>query len=390
MLLFLGNCQSDYISRAMTEQGHACEYRVQASPFTYPSHPGAVPASLAGLDKKMDLSPYFHGRSLNNQFRPVDTKKPPRVIILNLFHENTPLLVHNTDKYTFFLDPKALEDKPELMDWTQNNCSMIQPNPATYLKRYRNMLATIRTNHPATPILIVSRLTHFPAFGPNPFSYLSGWSDLGPGAMNILSGWAEQMDNVHIIDMNRVFGGIWKESDKNIDSHCPFLKITMEEEGDTITSVSVRRDVEHIESMPNRLADKLTEFLETGSIEYRKSETIPAQWESGWRVTPLCDEDMLKALTSGNNYQCAKAVGSFLLDTSRDYTEFLVQTRKSTPVCHMLLHMIKAYSRIWRNPELASWCEAHHAAAQQFTANGPLYREAYLNRVEEIRRFVRG
>lgn len=52
--------------------------------------------------------------------------------------------------------------------------------------------------------------------------------------------------------------------------------------------------------------------------------------------------------------------------------------------------MIKTYGRIWRNPALVHWCQEHRNAAVQFTANGPLYQQDYLKRIDEIERYALG
>ncbi|MDC0335869.1 SGNH/GDSL hydrolase family protein [Pseudodesulfovibrio sp.] len=389
MLYFLGNCQADFLSRAMTDKGYDCTYRVLASPLTYPSSPGVIPTPLAAMDEQLDLEPYFHGRTLQHQFQPIGPNdETPELIVLSLFHENTPLFIHNDDGAVFFMDPRALTDKPALMEWTQTNCRMFKPNPATYLKRYGDMLARMRAGFPDVPIMVLSRLSHYPAFGPDPFSYLEGWDELWRGGMEILEGWASTLDNVRILNMDRVFGGIWEGSDKRIESHCPFLKIKLEEKDGEVVGLHAQRDIEHIGPMPDRLAGKVDHFLKSGTMEYDEDESVRPEWRRQWRIAKLDDGIILEKLASGANYLGAEAVASFFLDLERDYTEFLVKARERMPVCHMTLHMIKAYSRIHRNPELAVWCDAHRKAARQFTANGPLYQEAYIKRVEGMKRHV--
>ncbi|WP_319471681.1 SGNH/GDSL hydrolase family protein [uncultured Pseudodesulfovibrio sp.] len=391
MLNFLGNCQADFVRRVMQERGFDCAYHVQASPMTYPSHPGSIPPSLAAVDKAMGLGDYFHGRELVNQFCPINhDDTPPELIVMSLHHENKPLFINDEEKYVFFMDPRALNDKPEMMEWTQGRCKMFQPNPGTYFKRYGDMLAQMRADNPGVPILILSRLSHFPAFGPDPFSYLDGWGELGKYAPEVFESWTNALDDIHILDMNRVFGGIWAESDKRIESHCPFLKIKLEETNDRITGLHAQRDIEHIGPMPERLADKIADFLKTGTITYDANEIIPQEWNNGWQPVGLDETEMMEKLTSGANYLCAEAVAGFFLDLGRDYTPLLVAARQQMPVCHMTLHMIKVYSRIWRSPALAEWCDVHSEVAKGFTANGPLYQEAYIKRVREIREFVVG
>jgi len=391
MLYFLGNCQADFLSRSMEARGHACTYRVLASPLTYTSSPDVIPASLVELDKEMDISNYFHGRELNHQFMPIGPNEPaPKAIILSLFHENTPLFIHNEEEYVFYMAPAILNDKPEVMSWAQDNCRMFKPNPVTYLDRFGEMLARLRQAHTGIPIVILARLSHFSAFGPDPFSYLDSWGTMWPKAEAVFSAWTTALDDVHVLDMNRVFGGIWADSIKRIESHCPFFKIKLEEENDQIVGLHAQRDVEHIGPMPDRLADKLTDFLKTGTVQYNDTETVPPEWRRQWKPSPLDESKMLEKLASGANYQGAEAVAGFFLNLQRDYTDLLVLAKERMAVCHMTLHMIKAYGRIHRNPALAEWCDAHIEAARQFTANGPLYQQAYIERLESMKKHALG
>ena len=384
MLYFLGNCQADFLCRVLAGRGHDCTYRVQASPLTYPSHPGSVPDSLAALDRAVGLSDYLEGRELVNQFAPIGSE-PPELILLNLHHENVPLFVHDEEQYTFFMSPAVLNDRAEAMAWAQERCRMFKPGPTSYLDRFGTMLRRVRQDFPSVPMIVLSRLSPHPAFGPEPYSYLEGWDAIHAGAAEVLGGWASELKDVHVLDMDRVFGGIWNGSDKRIESYCPFLKIALTEENGQVTGLHARRDIEHIGPMPERLADKMEQFLKTGSITYEEGETVLPEWRHRWSVRKLDDDAIREKLASGSNYLGAEAVASFFLDLGRDHTPFLEEARETMPVCHMTLHMIKAYGRIHPTHSLAAWCDAHLDKARAFTANGPLYQKSYVDRVKAIR-----
>nr|WP_321255199.1 SGNH/GDSL hydrolase family protein [uncultured Pseudodesulfovibrio sp.] len=391
MLYFSGNCQMDFLSRAVADRGIDTTYRVLASPLTLTSHPGQVPPQLASLVQNMGLENFFHGRLPSNQFQIITPNDPPpELLIMNLFHENSPLFIHKQDKYIFFMDPVVWKSHPKMETWMKAECGMIQPNPTTYLKRYGEMLATLRSMHPDLPIVVVSRLSPYPAFGPEPHSYLDGWADIYREAPAHMKVWERELGNVHTVDMDRIFGGIWNESDKRIESHCPFLKLSLEETDGTATGLHAGRDVEHIGSMWPRLAEKIIAYLKTGRIEYTQNETIPVEWNRPWQPHKLDQSAMLEKLSSGGNYLCAEAVGSFFLDLGTDYTELLAQTGHLTPVCHNTLHMIKTYGRIFKNPLMAQWCEAHRKTAERYTDGGSLYQKDYLKRIDEIKTFVAG
>jgi len=314
MLYFLGNCQMDFLSRAVHGLGYDCTYRVLASPFTYNSSPGVIPVDLAAKNKQFRLKDYYHDRQLLNQFQLIGSEEEsPELIVLNLFHENSPLFINNAQKYIFFIDPEAWKAHPEFEKWMKDGFGMIGANPATYLKRYEEMLNNVRGNFPDVPIIVVSRLSHFPAFGPEPYSYLEGWGDLWRGAGPVFEHWEKEIEGLHVIDLNKIFGGIWAGSEKKIESHCPFLKFELTEENNVITGLHASRDVEHIGSMWPVLAGKVRRFLEEGRIVYGEDENVPDEWLLPWKPEKFEDDKLLEMLSSGANYLCARAVGSFFL-----------------------------------------------------------------------------
>lgn len=391
MLYFLGNCQMDFLSRAVTELGHDCVYRVLASPFTYNSSPGIIPHDLLDKDQTLGLEGFYHDRSLFNQFEMISADEhEPEVIVINLFHESSPLFIEKERKYIFFIDPKAWTSHPPFEAWMKAGFGMIQANPATYLKRYEEMVKNLRQKFPQVPILVVSRLSHHPAFGPEPYSYLEGWGDLWKYSGAIFNRWENNISDLTVVDMDRIFAGIWSASEKRIEAHCPFLKFKLTEKDNVITGLHASRDVEHVGSMWPVLAGKITEYLEKGKISYSAEEVIPDEWKMPWQSENYQDEELLKMLGSGANYLCARAVGSFFSNLEHDYTELLVKTAQYTPVCHNTLHMIKTYGQIWKNPDLALWCKIHRENVPLFTANGPLYTHDYLERLDEVEKFALG
>lgn len=389
MRYFLGNCQMDFLNRAMTERDAGGDYKVLASPSTYCSSPGKIPADLEQYSTVID--DYCYDRNLRNQFEMIGTYEPaPSLIVMSLFHENSPLFIHNRDKYIFFTDPKIWQSHADIENWMKSNFGMIRTNPASYLKRYHDMVSLFMSRFPGVPVIIVKRMSHFPAFGPEPYSYLEGWHELWKESAEIMSVWEKEFTDLHIVELDKIFAGIWSGSEKIIEAHCPFLKFELTEDNDRITGLHASRDVEHIGSMWPVLADKIIEFEKTGYIKYTDSEVVPDEWFGSWQPEFPVREKMLKMLCSGANYLCARAVGAFFIDLNTDYTDLLVETRDYTPVCHNTLHMIKTYGRIHRNPALTLWCRAHRNAAESFTANGPLYQQDYLNRIDEIENFALG
>lgn len=388
MLYFLGNCQMDFLSRAVAALGLPATYRVLASPLTYPSAQGRVPDALRDLLASADAEDWFHGRTPFNQFEMISPReRPPRLIVLNLFHETAPLLVHNRDGFAFYLDPAALAARPDLAVRVQAECSGLRPNPATYLQRYGRFLAMLRNRFPDVPILLASRLNHHPAFGPDPYSYLESWAELSREAPTHFQIWERELD-VRVLDVNRVFAGAWRESEPRIETHCPFLKIRLDERDGRVTGLHAGRDLEHVGSLWAKLADKVAAFLETGRVEYAEQETVPPEWNRPWRPTAMDQETMIDRFATRDNYPWAEAVAAFFLDLKQDHTPLLAAAGEFMPVCHNTLHMIRHYGRIFRNPLMAQFCDNHLPAAQAFTDNGTLYQTRYLARLAEIRAYA--
>ncbi|XXJ21061.1 SGNH/GDSL hydrolase family protein [Desulfovibrio caledoniensis] len=385
MLYFLGNCQMDFLSRSVAGLGLPVGHSELASPMTHASHPDGIPPALARLVREHGLADAFNGRRPEDQFGlPGQESQPPALLVLNLFHETAPLFRHERNGFIFHMNPAAWRAAPVLVAWMETNCRAIAPNPATYLKRFGQFLAYIRERLPDTPILLVTRLNHYPAFGPAPHSYLENWTALSREAPAHYAVWEREL-GVRTLDVNRVFGGIWRESGDGIETHCPFLKIELEERDGTVTGLRASRDVEHIGPLWARLADKVADFTQTGEIRYDETETTVPEWDRAWQPAVLDDEAVIDRFASERNYPWAEAVGSFFMDLSRDRTPLLAASGEFMPVCHNTLHMVRAYGRIFKNPLLATFCDTHRPAAEAFADNGPLYRADYLARLDEIR-----
>lgn len=388
MIYLLGNCQLEFLGNALRERGMDAIHKPVPSPLTMLSAKG-TPDLMTELNKHFGLEEYMHGRTLANQFEPLGAvlrgeEPPPSLVVVNLFHENEPLFSQNDEKFIFFLDPAAWADNQGIERWMKRQCSMIKPNPKTYMKRFVEMFVHLKKTLPATPFLLVNRLHHYPAFGPNPYSYLKGWESLQWEADAVLKRLAETLPGVFVLDMNRVFAGIWNNGERSIDAHCPFLRVGAPDEN-TNGALRLERDLEHVGSLWPRLAEKIREFQASGKIEYESLETPPASWmESVFQPEILSRAAQVRLLSSGSNYSCARAIGSFYHDLNRDYSKILAEHGESMPVCHNMLHMIDKYSRIQNNEVLADWCRAHKRTASGFENNGALFRKLYLERLESI------
>jgi hypothetical protein len=374
----------DFLQRALAQRGVACEHRALASPLTTLSADG-IPPMLREMAARFGLESAMHERRLSNQFSFLEDEAPPaETILINLFHENEPLFSHKTERYVFFLDSQIWEEQPGVAHWMKKQFELVQPNPLTYLDRFGRMLERLRARFPLARILLVSRLKAYPAFGPQPYSYLKEWPSFQDQASAAYAEWSERF-GCSVLDTERVFAGIWAEA-PSIAAHCPFLRVTLEERDGIPVRMELARDIEHVGPLWARLAEKAEGFLKTGELVYGPKESVPASWSAPTapeRPAQL-GETLERLLAGGSNYGWARAVGAMLCDPGQDYCALLAEHGQAAPVCHNLLHMIDKYSRIHKNPALAEWCAAHRPAAMAFHQNGPLFRRNYLERVNQI------
>lgn len=392
MLYLFGNCQMEFLGNALRGHGLAVDYRPLSSPLTLGRDNGRIPPSLEILQRRFDIERFMHGRSLRNQFQLLTREdQPATALLLNLFHENEPLFAHETEESIFFLNPVAWEELPHLESWMKTACRHVRPHPSRYLQRFTRVLEALVKRRPSTPILLLTRLFHFPAFGPSPYSYLKNWDELQYGLSEALAHWSGRFANLHVLDVNRVFAGIWSRSEgtaRHIEAHCPFLRATPQEGAESrngMPRMKLERDIEHVGSLWPVLADKVVDFLEQGEVRYADEEKAPQEW--GLPNPELEDPDdatLLAWLRSGSNYTAGRAVAAMLAHPGRDRTELLLQAAGEMPVCHNILHMVDNYGLLRNNPALETWCEVHADTARGFDANGELYTRQYLERLEEI------
>jgi hypothetical protein len=385
MILFRGNCQMQFCAEAAAAAGLDVSFASLASPLTLTASPGAVPQLVADLIAGAGVEEYLHTRELIDQFAPPPATPRPEALVVNLFHENRPLLLHKKAKYCFYLDPTALERKPGLKRAMERHFDAIMPNPAGYLDRFAAMLLLFRERLPGLPILVIGRLGHYPGLGPAPHSYLDGWDALWDGPARQFAAWADALPGVSFLDADRIMGGVFTRSDLPVEAHFPFLRIA-DDPGQGRPAMA--RDLEHAGSLWPALVAAIVRALAAGRADYLPHESVPEAWHGTWTPERLEEQALLEHLVSGSNYRAARAVGNFLARLEEDFTDLLVQAAPHMPVCHNLLHMVRAYGTRRPHPALAGWCDVHAGRAAAFTANGEAYRAEYLEKINALRRLV--
>ncbi len=382
MLYLFGNCQSGFLADALANKGHRTTFRALASPLTYLTCGGTIPASLRETAAWPGIEPFFHDRTIQNQCVMISDADPaPRLFLINLFHETIPLFLNEPEKHAFYVDQAAFDFSAGFKELLERRYRAVEPNPDTYLARFGDMVEAFRARHPETPLLILGRLSHFPFFGPEPYSYLACWEKVFQRAGPLLAEWATGLPHTAYIDVDRVFAGIWADSEQAIEAHCPFLRVRP----GAGPQPAFRRDLEHIGSLWGRLADMVTSFLTSGRLDYGPNQTPPDLWAGQPRAPERLGRERLRSLlSSGANYASGRAVAAFFSDPDTDHTELLAEAAEAMPVCHHTLHMVRHYAALHKNPSLLTWIFAQQEKIAAFTANGPGYQRLYEIRLREI------
>lgn len=388
MIYLFGNCQMEFLGKALERLGLDCDHRPLATPLGPLVSGGNIPAELQAWNRRMDLTPYLHGRSFKNQFQALAQNDPaPSLFVVNLFHENEPLFAHETG-WLFFVDPAAWNASPDFGAWMRGEFQQIKLPQNDYLNRWARFVAALRQSWPQVPILLASQLSHYPAFGPRPYSYLSCWEKVWERGGEFLRGLAREL-NCHLLDADRLFAGVWnagadsRAGTQDMDEHCPFLKVGINGDGST-PRLDLRRDLEHVGSLWPAMAAKLAGFLETGTLDWGEHEAAPEEWALPYAPRLLPTARLRELLSSGANYAGARAVNSFFFDTARDHTGLLAECAEAMPVCHGTLHMVHRYAMLRPAAALLHWCLAQKRKVAEFTSNGPEYQRRYLERLDEI------
>lgn len=385
MIAFRGNCQMDFCAQAARAAGHAASFASLASPLTLTASPGFVPPLVSGLIRAARAGEYLHTRELADQFLPPSAAPAPKALVVNLFHENRPLFLHTREGYAFYLDPAALAAMPALDRALARHFQTIVPNPDGYLDRLAAMLLLLRQALPDVPLLVAGRLSHYPGLGPSPHSYLDGWGKACFGPGREFAAWVAALPGAHFLDADRIMAGVAARSGAPVEAHFPFLRLRPRPDA---PGPDISRDLEHAGSLWPALAERIARTLAVGRVEYAPEETVPEVWTRPFVPERLDTPAMIEHLVSGSNYRAARAAGQFFFRPDEDFTELLIEAAPYMPVCHNLLHMVRAYGAMRPRPALARWCRLHAEKATAFTANGEAYRREYLGKIEALRQLV--
>lgn len=385
MILFRGNCQMQFCAEAAAAAGQTVAFASLASPTTLLASPGHVPPKLTAMIRAAGAAEYLHTRELADQFLPPPASPRPTALVINLFHENRPLWLHGREGYAFYLDPAAREASPLLAAWLDRDCRSIVANPATYLDRLAALLLRYREALPEIPLVVAGRLSHYPGLGPSPDSYLAGWGELCFGAGREFAAWVSTLPGTFFLDADRIMAGVAARTGESVETMFPFLRLAGP--GET-AEPPLRRDLEHAGSLWPALAGHIARTVATGRVTYEADEVVPDTWTRPYRPERLDRTTMARLLASGSNYKAARAVGQFFFRPDEDFTALLVESAPNMPVCHNLLHMIRAWATRRPDPALAAWVRVHAAKAAAFTANGEAYRREYLQKLADLEQML--
>ena len=316
----------------------------------------------------------------------------PQLLVFNLFHEEEPLFVHRKDGHAFYIAAQALEYSPAFARWVHTNYLQKRLESNLWLDRFTLMIRRVRRDFPETPIVLIQRLSHLPAYGPSPFSYLSGWDRNWQNARVSLEDLTFKLGNCHLIDMDRIIAGLSSRDNLCIDRLAPYLKLGVKWHDQILRKLSLKRkillqrDLEHLRpEVWDIVAEKIFHLIQEGQISYTQEERVQDQWYNEPKRPDPPMNEIETWLKSGDLFDCAHAIGHLINKLPENHSDMLVAYRWQMPAGKYLLRMIKIYAKFQPDPRLLEWCIAHRKrACSDFCDLDESFINRYLKEISKV------
>ncbi len=387
-VLLLGNCQALSLQSALQARSQGCSpayaARYLASASTYLSHPDAIPEGLQERFSSNEGRALLESRWLENQFLLASSHEPPpQAIILTLFHEATPLYQHKKKKYVLFVS-KASRKHPDYEAWLNEHFDRFHPDPLLYLERYALFLDALRLHYPQARFLIVKRVKHLAAYAPIPNSYLEKWEMLEPR----FATWVRLQKDVSILEMDRVVGGLMRNTGLTIQKIFPFLRASEKCRPSPwlrflpYFNLPVSRDMEHpISLFWETMAQYIEEWLQQGEIRYRSEDCTPSwtaligQYRDSFRL----DEKLLQQKNVG---AWAGVWERLILHPKSVYWKEIEPYASHFPADKVLFRALRTLLDLHPNRAAVPFLEGHRDALKN-AATKSLADATYLNMLQQ-------
>ncbi len=297
-------------------------------------------------------------------------KEPkPDLIVFTMFNER-PVLRHRKYNYNISLDNTSINQcNDQQRKWLLEEFEPVELNHDTYLDRFEEMLLMTRQRYPDVPMVVVQRLSHFPAFGPNPSSLLENWDNDWKNSYSFVQNLMAKFPRLYIICMDAVVREFCIHNNIRIDTISSFMKYEFtNNDGDT--TLRMIRDIDHAGQMIwDTVAQKIVTLCKSAQITYN-NKSMPAEWfMSDYKPPHISPQMIISLLSTGDNYNTARAISYLIWDLKNDMTDLLVKYSECIPADQSVLHMIKTYASIWRNTHLEEFIDTHIEKARVMLQN---------------------
>lgn len=301
-ILCLGNCQSRFLAEALRQTGQETVFH-RCLQTTFPSRARSHPLfhELSRFLPEQELEKMFEEHALLDLPRKEDLAGLDcRAVVVNLFHE-APLVESRDGAYTAFVNAARLavleRHAPAMARHIREEFESLSPSHDTYLERFLGMLQELRALFPEQPIFLLKRLSHHPAFDPEPHSYLHCWARQWRRFPAVWRAWTQAVPNLHLLDMDQVLATIRvpgpdgvgepngsdasERPDESDGLDGLFLLYRLNAE-DPTPSTPPRLDLEHLDdAVWSGLARRLLAILEQGAPADHLPWQPPSRWLQG-------------------------------------------------------------------------------------------------------------
>jgi len=394
MIAFIGNCQARFVSEAPVLDGVDRTHMTLFTP-DLPDDPAVYRSRLhedifAHVDQA-EIANMERENLLQNQPSMRDIEElAPSALVFNLFHMHD-YCFNERGGYAFYLNVfYYVNEDSGLVKWLSRNAVNRVPDYAAYYTDFLDMIRKVRSRFPRLPILVLSRIPHFRAIRPRPFSYLHSWGRECFRLSDFFTALGE-LGNVHILEMDRVLAGLERPG-IGLGDLLPNLILNKSLVHPDIT-LHVDNDVEHpVGGVFDRLAELVLETVATGRVEYAPGETVPDTWhrvpDAPFRL-PL--ERVEAMLRSGDDQGVSSAVLHLFSRLPEDHTDLVVENLDVLPYYANVVTALKYYALVSANPKFIDFFEAYKESALGGMAdNSAFFRRKFVSELDKSIGYLKG
>lgn len=394
MIAFIGNCQARFVSEAPSLDGVDHTHMTLFTP-DLPNDPGVYRSRLSedilNHVDQAEIDSMERENLLQNQPSMRDIEElAPTALVFNLFHMHD-YCFNEQGGYAFYLNVfNYVNEDSGLVKWLSRNAVNRSPDNAAYYTDFLDMIRKVRSRFPLLPIIVLSRIRHYPAIHPRPFSYLGSWGrecfNLD-GFFDALTG----MKDVHVIEMDRVLAGMGREA-ADLTGLLPNLILNKNLVHPNIT-LNIDNDIEHpVPGLFDRMAKLVLGTVATGRVEYAPGENVPEWWHrkpDAPSLLPLERIDIM--MRSGNDQSVSSAILHLFSRLPEDHTGLIVKNLDALPYYASVVTALKYYALVSANPGFIDFFEAYkESALDGMAGNSEFFRRKFVGELDKSIDYLKG